>query len=168
MVDETLHCRWSELRGFRSRDPGEISRRLACSSCYYPERFRLIFRSGPGYLSLLRTRLPCKAYHDGSPFCSHLIDAVPRALIVSTVLFWYSTVSLLDRRVRFDYPERASAEVLLQKNELRAVVQDCAARISFFQLREWVSLLEFRIGNHPQAALWASYCVLALQLLLDL
>jgi hypothetical protein len=53
-----MNCAW-----FRSRDPGKISRRLAYSSCYYPERFRLIYRGGPGHLSLLRTRLPCKAYH---------------------------------------------------------------------------------------------------------
>ena len=76
------------------------------------------------------------------------MDAVPRALIVSTVLFWHRIVSLLDRRVRFDYPEHASVEVLLQKHELRAFMQKSTARVSFFQLREWVSLLEFRIGNH--------------------
>jgi hypothetical protein len=65
--------------------------------------------------------LPLKAYHDGSPFRLHLFDAVPCALIVTTVLSWYSTVSLLDRRVRFDYPERASGDPLLKRNDLRAV-----------------------------------------------
>jgi hypothetical protein len=148
MVDDTLDRRWNELREFRSRDPGEISRRLVCSSCYYPERFRLIFRWVSGHLSLLCTRLPCKGYHDASPIRSRRMDAVPREIIVSTVLFWHTIVSLLDRRVRFDYPERASVEVLLQKHELRAFMQKSTARVSFFQLREWVSLLEFRIGNH--------------------
>ena len=65
--------------------------------------------------------MPGKAYHDGSPFRLRLFDAVPCALIVITVLSWYSTVSLLDRRVRFDYPERESGDPLLKRNGLRAV-----------------------------------------------
>jgi hypothetical protein len=64
--------------------------------------------------SLLPKPLPCKAYHDESLLRSLLIDAVPRALIVFAVLSLDSTVSLLDRRVAFDYPERALAGILLQ------------------------------------------------------
>ena len=83
--------------------------------------------SGPSFcqsqndLSLPHALLPVKAYHDGSPFRLHVFDAVPCALIVTTVLSWYSTVSLLDRRVRFDYPERASGDLLLKGNDLRGV-----------------------------------------------
>ena len=40
---------------------------------------------------------------------------VPRALIVFAVLFCDSAVSLLDREVRFDYPERESAGTLSKK-----------------------------------------------------
>jgi hypothetical protein len=58
--------------------------------------------------------LPCKAYHDESLLRSRLIDPVPRALIVFAVLFCDKTVSLLDRQVAFDYPERALAGMLLQ------------------------------------------------------
>jgi hypothetical protein len=82
---------------------------------------RLSFFEGQNNLSLLHALLPPKAYHDESPFRLRLFDAVPRALIVITVLSWYSTVSLLDRRVRFDYPERASGDPLLKRNDLRAV-----------------------------------------------
>jgi hypothetical protein len=51
-----------------------------------------------------------------------LMDRVPCALIVFAVLFKHITVSLLDRRVRFDYPERASAGKLLQNKPLRTAV----------------------------------------------
>jgi hypothetical protein len=40
---------------------------------------------------------------------------VPYALIVYAVLLCDGTVSLLDRLVGFDYPEHASAEILLQR-----------------------------------------------------
>ena len=40
---------------------------------------------------------------------------VPRALIVFAVLPRDSTVSLLDRQMRFDYPERASAGTVTKK-----------------------------------------------------
>ena len=83
--------------------------------------------SGPSFcqsqndLSLLHALLPVKDYHDGSLFRLHLFDAVPCALIVTTVLSWYSTVSLLDRRVRFNYPKRASGDPLLKRSDLGAV-----------------------------------------------
>ena len=62
---------------------------------------------------MLRKFLPGKAYHDGSFLRLYRIDAVPHALIVFAVLFSDSTVSVLDRRVRFDYPERALAGMQL-------------------------------------------------------
>jgi hypothetical protein len=50
------------------------------------------------------------------------MDRVPRALIVFAVLFPHNTVSFLDTRIRFDYPERASAGKLLQNKPLRTAV----------------------------------------------
>jgi hypothetical protein len=58
---------------------------------------------------------PCKAYHDASFLSLRIIDAVPCALIVIAVLSAYSSVSVLDRQMRFDYPEPASARTLLEK-----------------------------------------------------
>jgi hypothetical protein len=79
--------------------------------------------------------------------CIYLI-AVPCALIVTTVLSWYSTVSLLDRRVRFDYPERATGDLLLKRNDLRTVrTAVCCKVFCSFQMREWFLNVEFRIGN---------------------
>ena len=120
-------------------------------------------------LSLLHALLPGKAYHDGSPFRLRLFDAVPCALIVITVLSWYSTVSLLDRRVRFDYPERASGKNRCKIGELRAVTKRNRCEVFVLPSFESGFLDESSgLGTTPQAALWASYCVLALQLLLDL
>jgi len=113
------------------------------------EGSRMSFFESQKNLSLLHALLPPKAYHDESPFRLHLFDAVPRALIVTTVLSWYSTVSLLDRRVRFDYPERASGDPLLKRNDLRAVRSNDLLR--GFRLSSFESgfpCLEFRIGNH--------------------
>jgi len=64
--------------------------------------------------SLLPKPLPRKAYHDEPLLRLQLMGTVPRALIVFAVLSLHSTVSLLDRRVAFDYPERALAGILLQ------------------------------------------------------
>ena len=82
--------------------------------------------------SLLPKPLPCKAYHDESLLRSLLIDAVPRALIVFAVLSLDSTVSLLDRRVAFDYPERALAGMLLQINAFCNGVLRSAAKLESF------------------------------------
>lgn len=57
----------------------------------------LSFSQSQNDLSLLHALLALKAYHDRPLFRPHLFDAVPYALIVTTVLSWYSAVSLLDR-----------------------------------------------------------------------
>jgi hypothetical protein len=79
--------------------------------------------------------LPCKAYHDESPLRSRLIDAVPCALIVYAVLLCDSVVSVLDRRVGFDYPERALAGILLQITHVVTGVPRPAARLDSFSFK---------------------------------
>ena len=100
-----------------------------CSSA-----LRAITRKGSDILFLPRTQKPCKAYHDESRLSLRRIGTVPRALIVSTVLFWYSGVSVLDRRVRFDYPERASAVELLQMKRTSRCGANFASRFRRFSI----------------------------------
>ena len=100
-------------------------------------------------LFLLHAAKPCKAYHDESWLSLHRIGTVPRALIVSTVLFWYSDVSLLDRRVRFDYPEHAPGVELLPMERTSCCGANGCFEVSPHQHRKRVSLRRFRIGKHP-------------------
>jgi hypothetical protein len=136
---------------------GEDSWDLACSSCYYPERFRRSLFQGQNNLSLLHALLPLKAYHDGSRFQLRLFDAVPCALIVIAVLSWYSVVSLLDRRVRFDYPKRASGDPLLKRNALLAVRSTICCKVfvlssfesgSSVRVPDWESHRKPPFGHH--------------------
>jgi hypothetical protein len=90
-----------------------------------------------------------KAYHGASLVALHLREAVPRALIVSAVLFRYTSVSLLDRGVGFDYPERALAESV--EKQVPRVVVTLAAAGYFASGLEQVS--QCRIGNRAQASL---------------
>jgi hypothetical protein len=83
-----------------------------------PGKVPIFFFAAVTDLFLLHTPKPCKAYHDEPRLSLRRIGTVPRALIVSTVLFWYSHVSVLDRRVRFDYPERAPAVELCNETNL--------------------------------------------------
>jgi hypothetical protein len=96
------------------------------------------------------------------------MDAVPLALIVFAVLFWDCTVSVLDRRVAFDYPERALAGILLQINACCTGIQGPAAELESFSFKSGFSLLQFQIGSNREPLFCASVWVLALQLLLDL
>ena len=93
---------------------------VVCSWRYYPVWFQT--RAGCKSLSrMIGNRLsPWKAYHDASAASSSLIGAVPRALIVFAVLFAYTSVSVLDRQRRFDYPEPALAIRRFETRQLAA------------------------------------------------
>ena len=99
-----------------------------------PGKVPVVFFAAVTELFLLHTLEPCKAYHDESRLSLRRIGTVPRALIVSTVLFWYSYVSVLDRRVRFDYPERAPAVELLQMRRTSRCDADFASRFRRFNI----------------------------------
>jgi hypothetical protein len=86
---------------------------------------------------------------------------------VSAVLLRNITVSVLDSRVRFDYPERALAGHLLNlKGKTCTDAQIPAVGIEDQhrgpEVKTWASYLP---GEPP---FWASYCAIALQLMLHL
>jgi hypothetical protein len=110
---------------------------------------------------LLREIVSWKAYHDASLFSLYLIDTVPRALIVFAVLFSHSAVSLLDRHMRFDYPERESAGTLFETNAFRMVVTEarCGTPVSAsrsgllsFLVPDWVSSRKPPFGHYVCSA----------------
>lgn len=64
-----------------------------------------------------------QAYHDASLLGLRLKCAVPSALIVFAVLLQGITFSFLDRQVRFDYPDLATAGKQLQTKPFAYFVQ---------------------------------------------
>jgi hypothetical protein len=129
-------CGFERGRGSSSQTPdhGKVRRVLSALSA--------ISLKGSGRcciglreLTMLRKPLPCKAYHDESRLSLRVIDAVPYALIVFAVLFWHTTVSLLDRWIRFDYPERALVGMLVHEDTRCVVVQRPAASLDSFSLK---------------------------------
>jgi hypothetical protein len=96
---------------------------------------------------------PFQGYHDESGLNLARMDTVPRALIVSTVLLWFGAVSVLDMRIRFNYPERAPRVELLKINAQRLCGKICS-EISQSQLREssvkvpdWEALADAHQGH---------------------
>jgi hypothetical protein len=132
------HARGSESICVYPCGPVEILERLVCSPSYYHSWFPPVGSMSRMCASLLREIVSWKAYHDASLFSLYLIDTVPRALIVFAVLFSHSAVSLLDRHMRFDYPERESAGTLFETNAFRAVVNRSLLRGAGVSFEQWV------------------------------
>ena len=105
-----------------------------------------------------------KAQHRASLLSPHRIDAVPGAAFVNAVLFWCSSVSLLDRERGFDYPDRALAG-MCPKKVPRAAVQLPAARYlaSLLDSKFLDTVSDWEAKAAPLSAL---YCVI-MQLLVD-